>query len=298
MLAWILFAVSTTVSIILLIKIVIIKISITEIKSASERLSKDKSYPLILISSRDKHLRSLAATLNKELVSLKSQKLQYELGDASIKNAAVGISHDLRTPLTAICGYVELVEKSSDIETAKRYAKQIKNRADAIRALSDELLQYFVETSSIEPNIEHICINKILEDTLISYYGALSNSGISPIIQITDTPVYRYADALALSRIFSNLISNALKYSDGDLNVTLSENGTISFSNTASSLSSVDVNKLFDKFYTVDDSRKSTGLGLSIAKMLAEQMGGNLIASFSNSRLTITLFLSQTKGLQ
>ena len=107
-------------------------------------------------------------------------------------------------------------------------------------------------------------------------------------ISLPDSVIIRSLDKSALSRIFGNIISNAVKYSDGDFSVTMTDAGEITFSNTASELSSVDVGKLFDRFYTVDSARKSTGLGLSIAKLLTERMGGCISADYKGNTLSIT----------
>ena len=94
----------------------------------------------------------------------------------------------------------------------------------------------------------------------------------------------------ALSRVFSNLISNIIKYSDGDLKIVLSENGEITFSNMASRLDKIQMGRLFDRFYTVEAARKSTGLGLAISKTLVEQMNGTISAKYEDSRLSILIF--------
>lgn len=100
----------------------------------------------------------------------------------------------------------------------------------------------------------------------------------------------------SLSRIFSNLLNNAIKYSDGSLEIILDDDGKITFSNTAADMSEVQVERLFDRFYTLENARKSTGLGLSIARILMEQMNGTITAEYKEGKLFFYLVLPPEKG--
>ena len=289
MLPWIICGAFAVVIIILAIKICMMQKSMDEICSClSEHLSSDTNQ-LITVSSSDKHVRLLASEIAKQLAELRRQRRQYINGDRELKEAVTNISHDLRTPLTAICGYLELLEAEEMTDNTRRYVEQISNRTEALKALTEELFRYSVISSVSDLNYEKVNIGRVLEDTLISFYGAFEQKKISPNISLPDGVIIRSLDKSALSRIFGNIISNAVKYSDGDFSVTMTDTGEITFSNTASELSSVDVGKLFDRFYTVDSARKSTGLGLSIAKLLTERMGGCITADYKGNTLSITL---------
>lgn len=128
-------------------------------------------------------------------------------------------------------------------------------------------------------------------------YAALKERNIEPNVRISEKKVIRTLDRSALVRVCSNLLNNAIKYSDGDLDITLSETGVIVFANTAAALNEVQLGKLFDRFYTVEAARKSTGLGLSIARTLIEQMGGTISAKYEDHRLRITVALPKEQGL-
>lgn len=99
--------------------------------------------------------------------------------------------------------------------------------------------------------------------------------------------VVRQLNGAALRRVFDNILSNAVKYSDGDLAVWLQQDGTVTFSNSASSLDPTQVGRMFERFYTVETARNATGLGLSIARLLVERMNGTITADCKNGRLDI-----------
>ena len=275
---------------VLIVKIFTLRKSAREIAEAfAERLETDTN-TLILISSRDREMRRLAETVNEQLRLLRKQRRQYVSGDKELKEAVTNMSHDLRTPLTAIRGYLDLLERQDTSEAVARYLGHIRNRAEALRQLTEELFRYSVILSTAgELTPENCDLRGILEESLLSYYAALTERGIEPEITMPETPVTCMVDKKAMTRIVSNLISNAIKYSDGDLTVTLTETGELSFENTAKGLDEVQVGRLFDRFYTVEAARTATGLGLSIAKTLTEQMGGRIKAEYAEDKLKIVL---------
>ena len=282
----------TVMTVFLFLKILIMKKSVREIsEQLNEKLSTDTN-TLLDVSTSDRDIRALAASLNRELATLRTEQRRYIQGDKELKDAITNISHDLRTPLTAICGYLDLLEKCAQSDEIRQYLAQIENRAEAMRSLTEELFRYSVAASGGELSLEKLCVNDVLEETLASFYGAVSERGITPEIDITEKRVMRIADRSALARIFSNLISNALKYSLGDLRITMKEHGElceIKFANSAENIENISVNRLFDRFYTVEDGNASTGLGLSIAKLLTEMLGGGISADISGDMLEVRI---------
>ena len=280
--------------IILSIKILLVQKTAREIETAfAERLMTDTN-TLIDISYQDKTMRKLAERLNIELRKLRKERHRFNRGDLELKEAVTNISHDLRTPLTAICGYLELLDREEKTETVNRYIKIIKDRVDILTQLSEELFRYSVIISTKDNIIkEHVVLNTVLEESIAAFYTVLTERNIVPEIEISETKVMRMLDRSALSRVFSNLISNAIKYSDGDLKIVLSERGEVTFSNMASGLDEIQVGRLFDRFYTVEAARKSTGLGLAISKTLVEEMNGTISAKYENSRLSIHILFPE-----
>ena len=276
----------------LVAKVYFLRKSAQEIAEAfRDRLAADTN-TLIDISTRDPYMRKLAADINVQLRLLRQQRHKYLTGDRELKEAVTNISHDLRTPLTAICGYLDLLEKEEKSDNTTRYLSLIRNRVDAMKQLTEELFRYSVILSTRELVLESVCVNGILEESIAAFYGALTSRGIQPEIRITESRIERQLNREALGRVFSNILNNALKYSDGDLAITLRDNGEIIFSNTASRLNEVQVGKLFDRFFTVEAARNSNGLGLAISKTLVEQMGGTIQAKLEEGRLYICIYFA------
>lgn len=291
MIFWLCFLIGILITIIILLtlKVHLLRKSADEISNAfSDRLTSDSNV-LIDLSSRDRHMRNLAYTINKELKKLINDRHRYQQGDAELKNAVTNISHDLRTPLTAVCGYLDMLDKEEQGENSKRYLKIIRGRTEIMKQLTEELFRYSVFTSVSDGTpSEPVILNSALEESLSAMYTSLKAGHITPSVTMPDVKVKRMLNRNALSRIFGNIISNAVKYSDGDLDITLEENGRITFSNHAEKLDEIQVGRLFDRFYTVETaSSGSTGLGLSIARALTEQMGGSIDAEYEDGMILI-----------
>lgn len=292
LLPWILCGILAVALFVAIAKIIMLKKSMDEICTDFKQSIAEDTNVQVAITSRDKTARNLAKAINQELSGLRKLKQQYASGDRELKEAVTNISHDLRTPLTAINGYLDLLEKEDKSEKVQKYISQIQNRTEALKSLTEELFRYSVVTSTQELKLERMDLVRALEESLLSFYAVMQEKGIQPEITLSEQPVWRVLDAGAINRIFSNIISNVVKYSDGDLFVSMDEGGCVTFSNMAKSLSTVEVGRLFDRFYTVEASRNSTGLGLSIAKVLTERMGGNISAYYQNERLYVTLDFS------
>ncbi len=290
MLPWLICGILAAVVLAQRLKIWLLRKSAAEIcEQLGERLAEDTNN-LLFVSTRDRQVRRLAAELNAQLRLLRQQRRQYLTGDRELKDAVTNISHDLRTPLTAIYGYLQLLDRQDLPEDAARYLSYIRERVEALKQLTEELFRYSIVLSASEDlRLEPVCLNGALEEAAAAFYAALTGRGIEPVITMPDVRVMRCLDKAALSRIFSNILSNALKYSDGDLSVTLRETGEIIFENTAAGLDPVQVGRLFDRFFSVASAKESTGLGLSIARALAEQMGGMVSAGFAYPKLCVTV---------
>lgn len=283
---------------ILVIIIILLIVKLYLIKKSTKEITRDFSFKIksdtnteLRISSRDKDIKNLTTELNKELVVLKKERDKYIFGNSKLTDAITNVSHDIRTPLTAICGYLDMLEKTTDENKRAEYILVMKDRAALMRHLTDELFYYSLITTDKELELEDICINEALEESIISFYPELTSKSIEPVINITNNKIIKKTNKEAVLRIFSNLINNACKYSDKDLYISLNEDCLITFKNKAKNLSPVQVEQLFNRFYTVEVAHNSTGLGLSITKTLVERLGGKVKANYLDGSLIIEIYL-------
>ena len=254
----------------------------------AQKLREDTN-TLLSLPCRDKELRRLASSLNEELRLLRKERLRYQQGDRELKEAVVNVSHDLRTPLTALSGYVELLKGEALSPAGQRYLSQIEDRAQAMQAMTEELFRYSLAAEETALTLEPVDLRAAVEEALLSFYGAFQQKGVVPQLSLPQGPVTRQLDKAALSRVLGNILTNALKYSPGELAVALSPAGVLTFSNPAPGLDPVSAGRLFHRFYTVESSAQSTGLGLSIARELTQRLGGTISARWESGRLQVEL---------
>ena len=280
------------ICIFLAVKLYVIKQSIKEIENSFSKILRTDTNNIIAISSSDKDIKNLTINLNNNLLELRGQKLQYKNGNQELKKIITNISHDLRTPLTAIKGYVDLIEQEKLSNNQKKYLKVIQKKSNELTELTGQLFEY-TKLMDIDVKIkkEECCINEILEETLVSYYSIFKEQNIIPSISICSTKVYKIVNKISIIRVFENILSNVVKYSNGDLKVEMQENGTITFSNKATSLDETTVQKIFDRYFSVENAKESTGIGLSIAKQLVELNNGSIKAEYVNGYLIIEIKL-------
>ena len=278
------------ITIFLAVKLYLLKKTAREIAVSFEEVLNEDTNTVIRISGGDKDMRDLTDSINKQLIELRKQYLQYNIGNSELKNAITNMSHDIRTPLTAIYGYLDMIENTDDPEKKSKYISIIRERTEIMKQLTEELFQYSMVVSDDKAlELEDVFVNQVLEESISSFYPALTERNIVPEINICIEKIYRRLNKQALSRIFSNLLNNAVKYSDGDLKIKLIPTGEIIFENTAKALSSVKAEQLFDRFFTVKTASNSTGLGLSIAKTFVERMGGTIKADYKDNVLIIRI---------
>ena len=246
------------------------------------------------ISLSNKHIEKLAGIINEKNDLERRAKLQILQEKEQLKQSIANISHDLRTPLTSIQGYLVLLKSCQNKEEQEHYFSIIQAKADYLT----ELLQIFYDLSLIDSEdyileVEKLDINRIVTDCLIDKYSELKK--LTPTVKTENAPVWITGNTVACKRIIENLITNAIRYSNDYVEIVIDANGIFTVKNTTSELKNIDINMLFQKFYTVDASRSNgnTGLGLYIVKELLNKIDGGIEEiSYKNNILTVSIYFN------
>ena len=245
----------------------------------------------IRVSLSNRDIEELAYAINQKDNLLKKLQVQIKQEEEQLKQSISNISHDLRTPLTSIQGYLTLLQECEDKQEQGQCIKIIKAKTDYLTDLVQEFYDLSViENEQVDVECERVDINRIVTDCLIEKYYEFGE--IQPTIQTENTPVWIYGNNLICKRIIENLIVNALRYSDNYIEVSINQKGVFTIKNSTKSLDDIDVNLLFNKFYTVDKSRTkgSSGLGLYIVKELLKKIDGKIEnVSYEKNILSISI---------
>lgn len=217
-------------------------------------------------------------------------EIEYKQGNQSLKSAITNISHDLRTPLTAIRGYVELMEDENPNQQQQDYLRIIDAKVQDLGELTEQLFDFSKNLDlQQEIRVMPVCLNDVLIESIVSFYSLFKKCQMTPQLDLCEEKVVRLLNENILKRIFENIISNAVKYGQSDLKVRMTADGVIEFSNDTDELDFTRLGKLFDRYYTVQDAKRSSGVGLSIARQLVDLSGGTIDASYQASVLKIMI---------
>lgn len=272
------------------IKYILLKLSLNKLYKDFELIINSDTNNLLTISCNDKNLKEFINKLNKNLKKLRKLELEYNQGNINLKHTITNISHDLRTPLTAIKGYLDILDKKNFTKEQIKYFNIINTKVNDLVNLTEELFNYSkILDKAYLIKKEQVCLNIVLEEVFCSYYDLFKNNNIIPKIDITSNKIIKEIDLICFKRIIENIISNLLKYSNKSIYIKLDNTGSIRFINKTKKLDKVSVGKIFDRYFTVESSKKSNGIGLSIAKELVILNNGEITAKYINNKLIIKI---------
>lgn len=241
-------------------------------------------------------LKELMEMLNQLLMRRKKEQKKYLEKEQMISDTYTNLSHDIRTPLTSLDGYFQLLEQCDDAKEQKHYMDIIQERIHSLKEMLEELFLFTkLKNESYHLELKRCCINRILKQTIFSYYEEWSAKGIEPDIRITDRSLYINGNEAALQRLFQNVIKNALDHGSKGIGISLEgqeEKVLLRIWNEVQN-PKIDPDKVFERFYKADEarSRTSSGLGLSIAKELTGKMNGEISAKLTGNIFCIEIVL-------
>jgi signal transduction histidine kinase len=246
--------------------------------------------------STDRSLEPLLTRINLLYSERQKERINYQRREQQIRQEIENISHDLRTPLTSILGYLDLIEDedTSQAEQAE-YLGIIRRRAKILQGF----IRDFYEISRIEADdyplqLASVPVQYILKEVVVAYYLEFEKRGITVDISLEDKPCNIITDKIQFERILNNLVQNALKYAVNQFSIKQThtkDSCCIQFINDTSNLAEEELSRIFERFYTGDQSRanQSSGLGLTITKLLTEKMKGHIEASIEKDLFIIEL---------
>ncbi|GAU76697.1 sensor histidine kinase KdpD [Fusibacter sp. 3D3] len=258
-------------------------------------LTKNSSNMMITQNLHDAGIMALINQINTLLEKEKSQRTAYQIKDANLKEIITHLSHDIRTPLTSLDGYFQLLIESDEPTEKERYAAVIQGRIRSLKEMLEELFTYTkLQNDHYRLDVVPQNMNKIFCDTVFSFYDDFKQKNIEPDIQITDEPLNVICNVEAVKRVIQNMIKNGLQYGEQHIEIGLVRVGNkaiLKFKNSYNKGDHIDVDQIFDRFYKADQSRSqnAAGLGLFIAKGLVTKMGGAISASLTDEFFEIDI---------
>jgi signal transduction histidine kinase len=284
-------------AIVSLLLVVWIGILLRQIRSINrqleKRMLKNTRAPISLdLISRD--LNRLTENINKTLKAEETLRLEGVREEKRFREMITNISHDLRTPLTAVKGYQQLMEKGELTENQKLKLAMAQKNCEELGRLIDHFYEYsYLLNGESDLHIERINVTNMTVESLAESIQSFEEKGLYIRMEKSDS-VFILGDRESVKRILQNLIRNCVAHSAGEIRVQVrkTESAVVSFQNPVKLNTKIDIHRLFDRFYVGDTARgKTTGLGLSIVKLLAEQMNGYATAFLQNSMLDIQIYL-------
>ncbi|SDE58564.1 Histidine kinase-, DNA gyrase B-, and HSP90-like ATPase [Fontibacillus panacisegetis] len=279
----------------LLVRLLMLRRELVRITEQLYRYNERATGKKIDVALFDQKLEALAGQINRQSNLFVESEVQRKRVEKEFRQAVANISHDIRTPLTSIFGYIQLLEAESITPEEKlEYVAIVKNRTRRLQALLNDFFELSVVESLDYPlQNEKLGMTVLLSEILVGFYDSFNEINITPDIRLPEENVSVYADESAVRRVVENLLVNTVKHTTGHVEISFKrqrETADLTIVNDAKELAGSDVNLLFDRFYTTDRTRSSqaSGLGLSIAKSLMDKMGGTLTAELDGEKLLMT----------
>ena len=285
-------AVSVAVLIAVLVKI---RAQLRDINEQLDFLCEKDTNMLLLTDTNMADIGRLKERINRFLEQWHRQREAAAKKEQMISDTYTNLSHDIRTPLTSLDGYFQLLRDETDKSVQEHYIDIIQERITSLKDMLEELFMFTkLKNDSFKLELSNCCVSRLLKQTVFSYYEEWKKQGIEPSLDICEDTIFITANAQALRRVLQNVIKNALVHGQNSICIQMKQKNKmvhILVSNDVKNPDDIDVDKVFERFYKADEARSisSSGLGLSIAKELVERMGGSIEARLEGKRFVVEI---------
>lgn len=299
-------AVVIILSVIIIILVILLWHYQRQVKSICRQLAflrEHESNMMIFGETQNGGFGELMDEINGILKENKQHRKLYMEKEKKIAEIYTNLSHDIRTPLTSLDGYFQLLRDCDNEEDKQRYIRIIEERIDSLNDMLEELFTFTkLKNDAYQLELSDCNINRILKEIVFSYYEDWVAQGITPVLDITEKPLYIKANGKALRRVIQNIVKNVLEHGQAAIKISLMEKegkAVLRISNQVSDPEKIDIMKVFERFYKADEARgkTSTGLGLSIAYGFVKKMNGDIRAELVGNifSIVVELFLLSEK---
>lgn len=281
----------------LILKLVGLYVQIHRITKQLDDFISERTHKILDVSLSDPFLESMAANINRSIYLQEKMRINEVQRERAIRDDIANISHDLRTPLTAMIGYLSLSKEEKDFLQKSLYIDIALQKAMSLQSLVDNFFEMsYVDSDACQIQLTSLDLNKIIRDELLASYCAFEKHSITPRIELPEYPVMVLGNELAIERMIQNLIANAISYSTGEIAVCLQikgEGAELIVRNSAPFISEQEREKIFDRFYRASTERTSghAGLGLYIVKQLVLKQGGIVRSDYKDGMFAIIVYL-------
>ncbi len=265
-----------------------------QLKSIFRQLSREQTR-LVTVELVDHDMEMAVLKINELLDRIQQTIIKSNAASAALKSSIADISHDMKTPLTSVIGYLQLAKKECEDEKIEEIIDICLERTHYCNTLINDFFQLsVVESRECIPQLENVDVVGIICEQILANYPVFQGQHIIPHFEDSDKIITASAEPNMLNRVIQNLISNGIKYTSGDIFFhACQENGRVIITVSNPINSYVDVTHIFDRFYTQDKARsKGSGIGLYLCRQFIESMGGNITAETDGDILYIKVQLN------
>ena len=268
-----------------------------QLRSIFDQLSEEQTR-LVTVDLVDEDIEKVVQEINTLLERLQQEVIKSDASSALLKSSIADISHDMKTPLTSVIGYLQLAEKECEEEKMGEILKTCLERTLYLNALINDFFELSViESPGCTPKLENVDVAGMICELILANQPIFEEKKITPHFENSDRPVMVSADPNMFSRVIQNLLSNGVKYASGDITFCVcreKERVVVTVSNPVNA--PLEVDHIFDRFYIQDKSRsKGSGIGLYVCRQLMEAMGGSICAEMEQNWLTIKVMMAPAR---